>query len=63
MGFWRLGDGFWKLKLGFGGQVRELAGMWISGQKSGKVFVVLGSGCGELLEWSLGGLERLCSGE
>ena len=41
-------------KLVCGGLVREFAGGLIFGQKKGKVFVVLGSGYDELLEWGFG---------
>ena len=52
--FWRSSDGFWMDKLVCGGLVREFAGRLIFGQKKGKVFVVLGLGYGELLEWGFG---------
>ena len=47
VGCWRFGGGEWVLELGFGGQQRKIAGEVVSGQKVGKVFVVLGSGRGE----------------
>ena len=45
--FWVSGDGFRKVELGSGSLVRELAGEWISGQKSGEVFAVGCLVCGE----------------
>ena len=35
VGFWILGECFWKVKLGRGGLVQEFAGMWIFGQEEG----------------------------
>ena len=45
--FWRLGERFWKVKLGRGGLVQEFAGGGISSSKLGQLFVVLGLNCGE----------------
>ena len=58
-----MGEGVGMLELGCGGLWWKFAGVWIFGQKMAQLFVVLGSGCGELLEWKLGGLRRWGSGE
>ena len=47
VGFWKLGEGFWKPGSGSGGLVQELAGGGISSSKLGQLFVVVGLNCGE----------------
>ena len=54
VGFWMSGEGVGMLELVCGGLGWKFAGEVIFGHKMGEVFVVVGSGCGELLEWSFG---------
>ena len=49
MSFWRFGEGVWRLELVCGGLGWKFAGEVIFERKMGEVFVVVGSGCGELL--------------
>ena len=40
-GFWRSGEGFWKVRLGSGSLEKEMAVEWISGRKGRQVFAVV----------------------
>ena len=53
-----MGEGLWKLRLVFGGQVREFADGGIFCQKVMQLFVVEDLGCEESWRWSSGGLGR-----
>ena len=59
---WRLGEGVWMLGRAGGGLEKKIGTGLIFWQEWLQVFVVMGFGCRELLEWGFGGLERWDSG-